>query len=357
MSFQKVAAWYKHNERHVSSAALIGGFIFDILTLRRADSFWENFWVVFHLVVVASAMIFLSKREKTGDKASKTGLWALTLLQFSFGGLLSAFLILYFRSSTLSVSWPFLLILALAFAANERLKRYHERLTFQVSFLFLSLMLFMIFLVPVLIGSIGTFEFVLAGVLSLGAIRLFLRFLEKFSGDTYLRSRRAIRLSIITIFIGINALYFTNIIPPIPLSLKEGGIYHSVSRSPGGNYVLGKERGDLLDFLKLHRTIHVEPGHSLFLYSSVFSPAKFSTTVIHDWQYWNEESGKWVTMSRIALPIFGGRGNGYRTYSESSVVPGKWRVSVETPRGQIIGRVGFRVERALTTPEVIPETH
>jgi len=45
-------------------------------------------------------------------------------------------MVFYFRSGTLWVSWPFYLLLASAFIANEKLKSRYARLEFQLSLLF-----------------------------------------------------------------------------------------------------------------------------------------------------------------------------------------------------------------------------
>ena len=42
--------------------------------------------------------------------------------------------------------------------------------------------------------------------------------------------------------------------------------------------------------------------------------------------------------------IAGGRDGGYRGYSLTTVNSGNWRVNIETERGQLIGRVKFKVE-------------
>ena len=112
MYLSKLNSFYKNYEYHISSIALVLGFVFDVLTLRRADAFFENFWVVFHLVVVATAILLINRKNKKENVESESDFWLLNLMQFSFGGLLSAFLILYFRSASLAVSWPFLLMLA-----------------------------------------------------------------------------------------------------------------------------------------------------------------------------------------------------------------------------------------------------
>ena len=45
------------------------------------------------------------------------------------------------------------------------------------------------------------------------------------------------------------------------------------------------------------------------------------------------------------MSIFGGRDGGYHTYSiKGNIIPGLWRVDIETERGQIIGREEFKIE-------------
>ncbi|MCF1193471.1 DUF2914 domain-containing protein, partial [Mangrovimonas sp. AS39] len=55
-------------------------------------------------------------------------------------------------------------------------------------------------------------------------------------------------------------------------------------------------------------------------------------------------SGKWVSGSKISFPIKGGRNEGYRGFSKKeNVFSGKWRVDIETERGQVVGRVRFDI--------------
>jgi hypothetical protein len=64
-----VIKWYGKYERPISSLSLIGGFVFDALTLKRVDEVWENIWVLGHLVLVAVLMIFVNWVENDpGDE-------------------------------------------------------------------------------------------------------------------------------------------------------------------------------------------------------------------------------------------------------------------------------------------------
>ena len=88
MSFFKTTRnWYGRFEHPISSLSLIAGFVFDILTLKRVDTLWENFWIVAHLVIVGVfiALIHL-KRNEVGDEKnpSKAHFWFVNILQFFF---------------------------------------------------------------------------------------------------------------------------------------------------------------------------------------------------------------------------------------------------------------------------------
>lgn len=350
---------YTRFERPISSASLLGGFAFDAVTLKRVDTFWENFWIIAHLAVVAICILLVNRTENHGadpEDPSKVDFWFFNTLQFFFGGLLSTFLVFYFRSGSLRVSWPFFLMLGAAFLANEKLKSYYARLTFQLSFFFLSLFCFAIFILPVVLHAIGPFIFLLSGAVSLALLYLFLRFLpsgvdEKLS----IGRRRTLNICIATIFVTINVLYFLNIIPPIPLSLQDASVHHAITRNAEGNYdVLSEDHGPL-HFFRLIEIVHARPGASVYVYSAIFSPTSLNTKIVHEWQFYEPKRG-WTTMSRVELPVRGGRGGGYRTYSvRNGITAGAWRVNVESPSGALLGRLRFNVALQAADPPLITQ--
>ncbi|MDR3547152.1 MAG: DUF2914 domain-containing protein [Candidatus Pacebacteria bacterium] len=355
--FARINRWYVRFERPISSISLIGGFVFDAVTLRRVDLFWENFWVLLHLLTVAACIFLInftenSERRLKWKNPEALHFWLINILQFFFGGLLSTFLVYYFRSGTLAVSWPFILILAAAFVANERLKHHYSRLIFQISLLFLSVFSFAIFIVPVLVHGIGTNIFILSGVLSLAAIGLFLLALDFAARERFRKSRWPLFISIAVIFGGMNLLYFYNIIPPLPLSLKDAGVYHSLDvNGPGLYTVTGEPSAAWWSFLDPSEPVHMVAGFPLFVYTAVFSPESFKLNVIHEWQYFDAQKNAWVTVGNVTLAVTGGRDGGFRTFSEETpATAGKWRVNVKTTDGAIIGRVNFNITFQDTLP-------
>ena len=344
---EPIRNFYGRFERPISSLSLIGGFVFDALTLKRVDTLWENVWVFGHLLIVGVFIILIHTQESAhGDEKnpSKKHFWYVNILQFFFGGILSTYLVFYFRSADILVTWPFILILALAFIANESMKRHYVRLSFQISLFFLSVYSFAIFLVPVLLHQIGAWMFILSGVLSLIFIIIFIKVLFYFVKNKFNESKKIIIFVILGIFAVINLLYFTNLIPPIPLSLKDTGVYHSIAKNEGGNYDVTYENYGWSKYFKLYEDFHEVRDEPVYAFSAIFSPRDLNIVVIHEWQHYDEASKKWVIDSEVKLPVRGGRDGGFRTYSvRFNLAAGKWRVNIKTAFGQTIGHLRFNI--------------
>src|SRR6201995_3082223 len=90
--FTKARDWYGKFERPISSLSLIGGFVFDALTLKRVDLFLENFWVLAHLAIVGVCIVLVHAIEKNeGDEhnPSKLHFWLVNIQQSFYGGIWS----------------------------------------------------------------------------------------------------------------------------------------------------------------------------------------------------------------------------------------------------------------------------
>jgi hypothetical protein len=351
-----VRNWYGRFERPISSISLFGGFAFDIITLKRVDFFWENIWIVAHLVIVGLCIILInlqSPEEMDEKDVTRAHFWYINILQFFFGGLLSTYLVFYFRSATLAVTWPFLFMLAIAFIANERLKKHYARISFQIGLFYLSILSFAVFIVPVFLGEVSTRVFIISGFLSLVTLWLFLRLMGFFTLERFRKSRYGLVMMVSLIFVGTNVLYFFRLIPPIPLSLKDAGVYHLIAPNGEGDYVAEAEDKSWTSYFALHDTIHIVSGSPVYVYSAVFSPGSFHFDVVHQWQYFDVNRYQWVDADRTELPVVGGREGGYRTFSvKEQIAPGQWRVNIETVAGHVIGRLRFDVEEVSAMPKI-----
>jgi hypothetical protein len=352
-------AFYRRIEgsirHHWLTIAFLCGFIVDNITLNRVDQLFDNL-VLFSYVILAMLSIFLlyaGIAEKFGERISRfCREKSPILMQYAFGGLLSGILIFYGRSSSLMDSWPFILIILCVIYGNETIKERAQRLVYNLTIFYVGLFAYLVLIVPVLIGKMGSTVFVASGVLSIVVMYFFIRMLERVVPNFISLQKRVLVFFIGSIYIGFNVLYFTNLIPPIPLSLKHVGMYHSAEKTESGSYVLTYEKAPWWMILsEINPVFHYERGESIVCFTSVFAPARLSTSIYHRWQYYDEEKGEWTDHGRFAYTIIGGRGEGYRGYTAiDSYREGKWRCVIETERRQVIGKETFRIVRGVSGP-------
>lgn len=358
---ERAKSFLERHERRLSISAFFLGFLWDSLTLTRIDRLYENLMLGAYLLIAFAGIVLLNAHGSgrfQGALMTRGMRLIRFALPFAFGGLFSGFIIFYSRSGAVLASAPFLLALLVFFLGNELWKKHYERFTFQMSVFFVALFSYITLVVPVFIGKIGAPVFIGSGLLAVAVFFLLLRILRHVSLEEVERSKRTLVPVIVIIFITFNFLYFNNMIPPIPLALKEVGVYHDVSRMRSGSYVLSSEAPAWYEFgRQTSATLHRSSDEPVYVWSSIYAPTKFDTSVVHRWLSFEEETGEWISESAIPFAISGGRLEGFRGYSvKTNLNAGKWRVDVETPRGAIIGRIVFTVEDSEEAPELISET-
>jgi hypothetical protein len=352
-------AWARQHERYAGAAVFIGGFLIDTFTLPLLTLSQMTFLLGGYVALAALAIFIthalIGHRENAGSVMRTSALVLPLVGQFFISGALSGLVILYATDSSFTASWPFITLLAVVFISTEALSPYRTRLTFQSVLLFFTLYAYVLFLLPTLMGRVGTSTFIESSI-STSIIFGFFLFLVSLTGRARLREEwRPIAASCVGIFIVVQAGYFFHLVPPLPLALRQGAIYHSIEQR-GGDFMLKGEKRSPLPFIT--PIIHHVQGTPLYAFSAVFAPTTFSTHIIHQWEYLDGAKDDWVVMSRVELKVTGGRDGGYRTYSiYENVIPGKWRVAVKTQEGLIIGYIFFTVEEVREAPLLIPEIH
>ncbi len=274
--------------------------------------------------------------------------------QYAFGSLFSGMLIFYGRSGSWLVSWPFFVIMLGVIYGNETIRNRVQRLLYNIGMLFIGLFAYVVLIVPVVLGKMSALVFVGSGILALIIMLTFIRLLALVVPRFIALHQRSLIFIVGLIFAGFNFLYFANLIPPIPLSLKDMGIFHSVVRFEDGTYQLTYEKGEWWQFYKKSDTVfHPAPDGALFCFAKVFAPTKINTNVYHRWEYYNETDKAWIEHARLSYPITGGGDGGYRGYSLiQNYREGKWRCTVETGRGQVLGREVFTVDSSAKAGEL-----
>lgn len=343
---QKSKHYYENHERTISISAMVLGFIVDNLTIRRIDFLAENIVLISYLVIAGFSIFYINLHQSRGYESRLSGwlkFFAPITIQFAFGGLFSAFFVFYFRSASLSATSIFIVFLFLMMVANEIFAKHFVKITFQISVFFLTLFSFFIFYIPVITGRMGLDMFIVSAGLSVLGISIFTYILFHTNRVVFEQERRWVGRSVASILIFITVLYLTNLIPPIPLAMKKGVVAYDVSRVSGGDYNMIVGETSIIKNPFAGPKIYIQNNQPVYVFSSVFAPTKLTTKIVHEWQVKTKDG--WQTATRTTFPIVGGSDRGYRGYSlKQNIYPGKWRVNVETERGQTIGRIPFTIE-------------
>lgn len=341
-AYQRIRAFTQRYERFLMPGMLLGGTALDALQFRLLQIQTTFMFVgAYALICVASMAVMAAKPAQETRLLRYAKLIAPFLQQFTIGALLSTSLLFYWFSGAISASWPVVGIVALLMVSNEVLRKFFVRTTVQVAVFYFAFFSLSATFSAYVLNSISPSAFVAGGVASLvvmaGALVVVIRIGNL--GD----QRKAMWLTVACIFALMNAAYFLNYIPPIPLSLRDAGMYHDIGIA-NGEYTLVGEDETWIDRVLPGQTIHLSAGDPLYAYTAIFAPTDLSTVMVHRWQYYDDTTRDWITSSALSFRISGGRSEGYRGYSlKRQLSEGKWRVSVETTRGQVLGRIRFTI--------------
>jgi hypothetical protein len=343
----RILLFWKRHERYINFGGLTLGFLFDLWLAKRPDSVADNLLLVAYLLISGTVIVLLNKRtlRRQMEREHPTEpLLLLLILQFCFGGLANNLLILYGKSGTIGGSLFFILLLAAFALGNEFLKGSYEQLRFNVGIYYFLLLTYLIIAVPTfLLHAIGPQVFLMSCALSVICMGIFLYilFLTAFRRQ---EKRQMVEVGMVVgaVLVIFSGLYFFNIIPPVPLSLKQIGVYHHLVHTADGNYTASYEKPAWYVFWRDTSSVFdYSSGETAYCFSAVFGPGNLATPIVHSWEKYDPATSKWMVQSTYSFAINGGRANGYRGWSEKSLSPGAWRCDVLTARGQLIGRISF----------------
>lgn len=355
LNFTRLKELYQEYEAYLIPGALLFGFLFDLFTSSVVNFSTAVLFLLGHLLFVGINIAAINYFKENGPESKITSYWSLLaplFVQFSFGNLFSWFLIFYTKSGSFFASWPFLLVLVLLMVGNELARRFNIRPFVRISVYFFALFSYFNLAFPYLFKALNVGLFFFSGLLSLLLVYGFVTFLSKHSRQVE-KEKELLWLGVGFVFVFMSFLYFANLIPPIPLSLKDVGVYHNIEKT-GLDYRVSKQKCQSWDrciFTRKKEIINA-PKETIYLFSAVHAPRNMDIKVAHTWQKYDPDEG-WVKKMRIPYKIRGGSKSGFRWYSYYLVSPGRWRVSIESKTGQVIGRKKFVVEESDKTPEMI----
>ncbi|MES3629123.1 MAG: DUF2914 domain-containing protein [Longimonas sp.] len=327
-----------------------GGVLWDVLTLRQIDHAVDNLILAAYIVLLGGCIVLAALRVvhrlparpflTTIEPFSNAG------VQFFMGGLFSAYVVYFTRSASLTASAVFLVVLVAVLVANEFLWRDSINLYLMLGLYFLALFCFFTFFLPILVGSMSYGLFVAGGLLSMALVGGLALLLERWNVFESMQQVGGVAAVMLALFVGMNIAYTKNWIPPVPLSMQAGNIYHEVEVTSEG-YALTYETPPWTRFWRRSSTpFAYAEGDRVYFFAAIFAPTTLQTDVVHRWQQRREtnEGIVWQTTDRIPYTVRGGRIEGFRGYTfKSNIQPGTWRVDVETEDGRTLGRVKFDV--------------
>ena len=344
---QRLKLYYERNEGRVAATFFAAGFVFDMVTVGRIDSWATIGQQALYLAVVMTALLQMFTEQEAPPRAP--GGFVLTrwyyqyrnaLVHFLLGALLNLYAIFYFKSSSLLVSFGFLGFLVILLLANEFKRVKSMGLSFKFALLSLCLLSFFAYLVPVLVGSIGLLLFLLSMLVGSLPLVLGAWLLGRAKPERFALARRQILLPLGCVLVGFLTFYLFRLIPPVPLSIPFIGVYHQVERA-ADTYRLSHERPAWRVWHNGDQNFQAQPGDKVYVFFRIFSPARFSDQVQMRW-HWKDPARGWVAHDTIPIRIVGGREQGFRGYGvKANYQPGEWKVQVETLDGREIGRVYF----------------
>lgn len=336
--------WLKKYEKYLSIAFFTGGLVLDNLTLTRIDQLFDNL-VLLSYVLLAIGTIFLINLFQSREIENKWTGFLPFITQFAFGGLFSGYIIFYTKSASFTTSWIFLLIIFAIFIGNERFRNSYKKIDFQIKILFVALFSYLIFFIPVVLKRVGDWIFVLSGVVSLVVIYALMFVFFRYISSLGARREKSLIKNIFFIYLVFNLMYFTNIIPPVPLSLKHLEVYNYVEKTFDGNYLVREQKLEWYEAYKdWFNKVYKIPNTPIYVFASVFAPTDLNTNITHIWQRYDENSNRWFTVNKVTYPISGGRGEGYRGYSFiNNATDGRYRVYVKNKQGQTLGKIKFKL--------------
>lgn len=342
---QSWASYYEHNEALFGTLIFIGGFVFDVFTLSDYDDPLALGQQGLYLLLIGLFIYFetVDAREplKLPEWAKRAWVLREIGLHFLLGSLLSLYSLFFFKSASLSTALIFMLGMAALMIANEFPQLQRRGPIVRWALWTLCLLCFLQVLMPILFTYVGWIPFTLAWVLA--ALTLAgLTWLLTGGGVRHLRETRSLLWPSAAALGAFFLLYLFKAVPPVPIVLKDIGIFHKVEKV-GDTYLLTEERPQWKFWHRGDQDFRAKPGDLIYAYFAIASPGRIQDRVQLRWLFKDPRAG-WTSMDAQSIAIRGGRGDGYRGFAfKKNYQPGDWRVQVETSDGREIGRLSFEV--------------
>lgn len=353
---------YQRHEKTITPIFLALGFLFDIVTLDRIDSWMTIAQQAIYILGVALlvGLEVLERAEvvqvspETHPRLSRLWPYRTALVHFLLGSLLSSYTLFYFKSASFLSSFVFISLLSGLLIANEYSRFQGFGTGLRVAMFSLCLLSYLIYFVPILMGFIGEVPFLVSLLVS-SVLCFFVYRLLRRKIPSEVRLGKQVRMPMLLVHLGFALLYYTRILPPVPLSISYMGIYHGITKQDD-RYELSYTRPAWKFWQHGDQSFAARPGDQIYGFASIFSPSGFKDEIQVRWFLHDAKRG-WESQDHIRMQIVGGRERGFRGYTvKKNFQPGKWRFQVETSDGREVGRLYFTVFEDSSADEPVART-
>ena len=242
------------------------------MSARSRDAWLDLAFPLAYLAALTGLLVFQHREAENGSWGpASAGSWVpgrivgrvwrynVEALHFLYGGLLSAYVVLYFRSSTGARPALFLALLVGVMGLNEVPRIRRAGYTLRLGLYGFCVFSFLIYFFPIVLGSIGGWVFLLSLLSSAAVVWQVARGLAPASpkptpepwqrlgegggrGADRSADRRRLFAPAAAVLVFIAVLYVLHLIPPVPLSVQFQGIYHDIRREDGGYTLVYQSR-------------------------------------------------------------------------------------------------------------------
>jgi hypothetical protein len=345
---ERVNEFRARHEKWEMAAFFFVGFLYDVLTLSRVDDLLTMVQQFVYLGVLAT-LLMLEQRYPDGAEPpkalAKVWRWREDAIHFFYGSLLSTFTLFFFKSASGITALIFLVAMFALLVANELPQFRKLGPVVRVALYSLCVSMYMSYVLPVIIGRLNFWIFLLAQVLTGGVVYGLIRLLLKWKLMDQQKVIRQVAVPGFGILAALLVLYLVRVIPPVPLAVQFSGIYHAVEKK-GSAYNLSYEPKWWKPWQKGEQDFRVRPGDKAYYFFSIFAPKDFNWYTVNVRWYHDHPDKGWTLMQTVPLTIRNkGIERGYRSFAyASNPKPGDWRVELETEDGHEISRLSFSVE-------------
>ena len=342
---ERLKAFKSRNERAVSTCFFLGGFLFDAVMLSRIDEplmlVQQGAYLLFCGALIAYSQRLELKKLEPPVRLRKVWHYADHLLHFMLGTLLNAYSIFYFQSASGITAICFVVVIAALLAVNE-MPRFHALGPVVLYALYsICLTSYFAYLFPVLIGHLRPWMFYLAVGVASFLLLIQVHALWRWS-ESFLHTARHAAIPAFGVQALFILLYSLRVAPPVPLAIKQIGIYHDVRRVPGG-WELSQQQDRWQFWQHTDENFLERPGDKLYCFARIFAPRHFKDAINIVWFHYDEEKG-WLLAHRLPLTVSASSNVGFATDAYlTEPMKGRWRVEIESQDGRTIGQLHFQV--------------